>query len=148
MKTIETNTARLAVNKPKSTTIWRILFGLAVTVMLSSPAAAASVVFNSTTAMLNPSTNSGFGMAGWPSSLAFQLDDAENNFAFWMTVVGTICWAICFWWMRRFTPPKTSDRLSGAGLNGSARVMRLRRTLWLVLAATAFNSSGADIRTN
>ena len=63
MKTIETNTARLAVNKPKSITIWRILFGLAVAVMLSSPAAAASVVFNSTTAMLNPSTNSGFGIA-------------------------------------------------------------------------------------
>ncbi len=27
----------------------------------------------------------------------------ENNLAFWMTVVGTICWGICFWWMRRIS---------------------------------------------
>ena len=27
----------------------------------------------------------------------------ENNLAFWMTVVGTICWGICFWWMRRLS---------------------------------------------
>ena len=27
----------------------------------------------------------------------------ENNLAFWMTVVGTVCWGICFWWMRRLS---------------------------------------------
>ncbi len=27
----------------------------------------------------------------------------ENNLAFWMTVVGTLCWGICFWWMRRIS---------------------------------------------
>jgi hypothetical protein len=21
--------------------------------------------------------------------------------AFWMTVVGTVCWGVCFWWMHR-----------------------------------------------
>ena len=23
----------------------------------------------------------------------------RNLIAFWMTLVGTVCWAICFWWM-------------------------------------------------
>jgi hypothetical protein len=27
----------------------------------------------------------------------------ENGLAFWMTVIGTICWAVCFWWMRRLS---------------------------------------------
>ena len=27
----------------------------------------------------------------------------EINLAFWMTVVGTICWGICFWCMRRLS---------------------------------------------
>ena len=27
----------------------------------------------------------------------------ENNLAFWMTLAGTICWGICFWWMRRIS---------------------------------------------
>jgi len=27
----------------------------------------------------------------------------ENNLAFWMTLAGTICWGICFWWMRRLS---------------------------------------------
>ena len=27
----------------------------------------------------------------------------ENNFAFWMTLVGTICWGVCFWWMHRLS---------------------------------------------
>ncbi|HXA45698.1 MAG TPA: hypothetical protein VNZ25_09340 [Candidatus Angelobacter sp.] len=27
----------------------------------------------------------------------------ENNFAFWMTFVGTICWGVCFWWMHRLS---------------------------------------------
>jgi hypothetical protein len=27
----------------------------------------------------------------------------ENGLAFWMTVVGTICWGFCFWWMRQLS---------------------------------------------
>lgn len=27
----------------------------------------------------------------------------ENNFAFWMTFAGTICWGVCFWWMHRLS---------------------------------------------
>src|SRR5471032_232082 len=27
----------------------------------------------------------------------------RNELAFWMTVVGTICWGVCFWWMHRLS---------------------------------------------
>ena len=27
----------------------------------------------------------------------------ENSLAFWMTLTGTVCWAVCFWWMRRLS---------------------------------------------
>ena len=27
----------------------------------------------------------------------------ENNLSFWLTVIGTLCWGICFWWMRRLS---------------------------------------------
>lgn len=27
----------------------------------------------------------------------------KNDLAFWMAVVGTACWGICFWWMRRIS---------------------------------------------
>lgn len=27
----------------------------------------------------------------------------EDNFAFWMTLAGTICWGVCFWWMHRLS---------------------------------------------
>jgi hypothetical protein len=26
-----------------------------------------------------------------------------NNLDFWMTLTGTICWGICFWWMHRLS---------------------------------------------
>jgi hypothetical protein len=26
-----------------------------------------------------------------------------KNAAFWMSVVGTLCWGICFWWMGRIS---------------------------------------------
>ena len=26
-----------------------------------------------------------------------------NNLDFWMTLAGTICWGICFWWMHRLS---------------------------------------------
>ena len=25
------------------------------------------------------------------------------SLAFWMTVLGTLCWALCFWWMHRIS---------------------------------------------
>ena len=27
----------------------------------------------------------------------------ENGLAFWMTLAGTVCWGVCFWWMRRLS---------------------------------------------
>jgi uncharacterized protein YdeI (YjbR/CyaY-like superfamily) len=27
----------------------------------------------------------------------------RNLLAFWMTLVGTGCWAVCFWWMHRIS---------------------------------------------
>ena len=27
----------------------------------------------------------------------------RNGLTFWMTVAGTACWGICFWWMRRLS---------------------------------------------
>ena len=27
----------------------------------------------------------------------------ENSLAFWMTLAGTICWGVCFWWMHRLS---------------------------------------------
>jgi hypothetical protein len=27
----------------------------------------------------------------------------ENSLAFWMTLAGTVCWGVCFWWMRRLS---------------------------------------------
>jgi len=27
----------------------------------------------------------------------------RDSLSFWMTVAGTACWGICFWWMRRLS---------------------------------------------
>jgi len=27
----------------------------------------------------------------------------KTSLAFWMTLAGTICWGVCFWWMRRLS---------------------------------------------
>ena len=27
----------------------------------------------------------------------------ENSLAFWMTLAGTVCWGVCFWWMHRLS---------------------------------------------
>jgi hypothetical protein len=27
----------------------------------------------------------------------------ENSLSFWMTLAGTICWGVCFWWMYRLS---------------------------------------------
>src|ERR1700689_5886520 len=41
----------------------------------------------------------------------------RNSLAFWMTLAGTICWAICFWWMRRLSIKQNSllDQLREQG---------------------------------
>ena len=41
----------------------------------------------------------------------------ENILAFWMTLIGTVCWAICFWWMYRISAKQNSllDRLTEQG---------------------------------
>jgi hypothetical protein len=27
----------------------------------------------------------------------------RGTLSFWMTVAGTLCWGVCFWWMRRLS---------------------------------------------
>ena len=27
----------------------------------------------------------------------------KSSLSFWMTVAGTVCWGVCFWWMRRLS---------------------------------------------
>ena len=41
----------------------------------------------------------------------------ENGLAFWMTLAGTICWGICFWWMHRLSIKQNSllDQLREQG---------------------------------
>jgi hypothetical protein len=41
----------------------------------------------------------------------------KTLFAFWLTVVGTGCWAACFWWMYRISAKQNSllDRLTEQG---------------------------------
>ncbi len=41
----------------------------------------------------------------------------ENILAFWMTLIGTVCWAVCFWWMYRISEKQNSllDRLTEQG---------------------------------
>ena len=31
-----------------------------------------------------------------------------SHLAFWMTVVGTICWGVCFWWMHRISTTQSN----------------------------------------
>jgi hypothetical protein len=39
----------------------------------------------------------------------------KNDLSFWMTLTGTLCWGICFWWMRRLSIKQNSllDQLRG-----------------------------------
>ena len=41
----------------------------------------------------------------------------RNALSFWMTVAGTICWGVCFWWMRRLSIKQNSllDQLRDQG---------------------------------
>jgi hypothetical protein len=27
----------------------------------------------------------------------------KTDFAFWLTLTGTLCWVVCFWWMYRIS---------------------------------------------
>ena len=33
---------------------------------------------------------------------------SKNDFAFWMTLIGTVCWGICFWWMHLISTKQNS----------------------------------------
>ncbi|HMD54444.1 MAG TPA: hypothetical protein VKJ65_07850, partial [Phycisphaerae bacterium] len=41
----------------------------------------------------------------------------KNGLAFWMTVAGTICWGVCFWWMHRLSTKQNAllDQLREQG---------------------------------
>ena len=41
----------------------------------------------------------------------------EPEFAFWMTLVGTLCWVVCFWWMYRISKKQNTllDQLREQG---------------------------------
>ena len=41
----------------------------------------------------------------------------KNALAFWMTSLGTVCWAACFWWMHRISTKQNSllDQLREQG---------------------------------
>jgi hypothetical protein len=41
----------------------------------------------------------------------------RNDLAFWMTLVGTVCWGACFWWMPRISTNQNSllDQLREQG---------------------------------
>jgi hypothetical protein len=41
----------------------------------------------------------------------------KNTLSFWMTLGGSVCWGICFWWMRRLSLKQNSllDQLRDQG---------------------------------
>ena len=49
----------------------------------------------------------------------------RNLIAFWMTLVGTGCWAVCFWWMHRISA-KQNNLLKQLGEQGK-RIERLSK---------------------
>ena len=40
-----------------------------------------------------------------------------SDFAFWLTLTGTLCWVVCFWWMYRISK-KQNDLLEQLRLQG------------------------------
>jgi hypothetical protein len=42
---------------------------------------------------------------------------SRDNLAFWLTLAGTVCWGVCFWWMRRISIKQNSllDQLREQG---------------------------------
>ncbi|HET7230518.1 MAG TPA: hypothetical protein VFJ16_10985 [Longimicrobium sp.] len=45
--------------------------------------------------------------------------------AFWMTVLGTVCWGVCFWWMHRIS--RRQDALLGELREQTRRIEKLSR---------------------
>lgn len=41
----------------------------------------------------------------------------QTNVAFWLTLTGTLCWVVCFWWMRRISTKQNAflDQLHAQG---------------------------------
>jgi hypothetical protein len=41
----------------------------------------------------------------------------KNGLAFWMTLTGTVCWGVCFWWMNRLSTKQNAllDQLRDQG---------------------------------
>src|SRR5271170_964175 len=41
----------------------------------------------------------------------------KNGLAFWMTLAGTVCWGVCFWWMHRLSAKQNAllDQLREQG---------------------------------
>ena len=41
----------------------------------------------------------------------------KTGFAFWLTVIGTFCWGVCFWWMRQISTKQNAflDQLHAQG---------------------------------
>ena len=41
----------------------------------------------------------------------------QNHLAFWLTVAGTVCWGVCFWWMQRISAKQNAllDQLREQG---------------------------------
>jgi hypothetical protein len=41
----------------------------------------------------------------------------KTSFAFWLTVTGMLCWAVCFWWMHRISTKQNAllDQLRAQG---------------------------------
>ena len=41
----------------------------------------------------------------------------RSDIAFWMTLVGTLCWGVCFWWMHRISSKQNAflDQLHAQG---------------------------------
>ena len=48
-----------------------------------------------------------------------------NHLAFWMTLVGTICWGVCFWWMHRIST--TQNKLIDELRQQAHRIEKLAR---------------------
>jgi len=45
--------------------------------------------------------------------------------AFWMTAVGTVCWAVCFWWMHRIS--RRQDQMLNELREQAERIEKLAR---------------------
>ena len=49
----------------------------------------------------------------------------KTGVAFWLTLIGVLCWVVCFWWMYRISP-KQNALLDQLGAQGK-RIEKLSR---------------------